>query len=232
MEESEARKEAKEAFKKWVLLGEVHWRQKSREIWLKEGDRNTGFFHRVANSHLRKNALVKIKIKINGEWFSGEQEIREGVSNAFKLLLTENLEWRANINGLLFEALDPTEARSLEAPFGEEEIFCALKEMNGGKASGLDGFSLVFWKESWHFVKVEVLEMFREFHESGTFTRSLNATFLVLIPKKGGAEDLSDIRPISLVGSLYKLLAKVLVSRLKKVVGKVVSTDQNAFIEG
>ena len=64
---------------------------------------------------------------------------------------------------------------------------------------------------------------FRDFHEWGRFVRSLNAMFLVLIPKKGGANDLRDIRPISLVGGLYKLLAKVLANRLKKVVNKVVS---------
>ena len=43
---------------------------------------------------------------------------------------------------------------------------------------------------------------------------------------------MSDFRPISLVGSLYKLLAKVLANRLKKVMGKVVSSIQSAFIEG
>ncbi|RVW34516.1 hypothetical protein CK203_115335 [Vitis vinifera] len=47
-------------------------------------------------------------------------------------------------------------------------------------------------------------------------SRGINASFLVLIPKKGGTEDLKDFRPISLVGSLYKLLAKVLANRLKK----------------
>ncbi|RVW70775.1 Elongation factor 1-gamma [Vitis vinifera] len=47
-----------------------------------------------------------------------------------------------------------------------------------------------------------------------------------------GAEDLRDFRPISLVGGLYKLLAKVLANRLKKVMGKVVSSTQNAFVEG
>ena len=53
----------------------------------------------------------------------------------------------------------------------------------------------------------------------------------MLIPKKGGVEDLKDSSSISLVGDLYKLLAKVLANRLKKVVGKVVSSSQNAFVK-
>ena len=42
--------------------------------------------------------------------------------------------------------------------------------------------------------------MFKEFHEHNSFVRSLNNTFLVLIPKKSGVEDLGDFRPISLLG--------------------------------
>ena len=55
---------------------------------------------------------------------------------------------------------------------------------------------------------------------------------MVLIPKKSGVEDLGDFRPISLLGGLYKLLVKVLANRLKKVIGKVVYTAQNAFVTG
>ena len=76
------------------------------------------------------------------------------------------------------------------------------------------------------------MDLFKEFFEKGTFTKSLNATVQVLIPRKGGVEDLGQFKPISLVGSLYKLLAKALTNRLKKVVGKVVSKAQNAFVEG
>ncbi|RVW40788.1 Transposon TX1 uncharacterized 149 kDa protein [Vitis vinifera] len=72
----------------------------------------------------------------------------------------------------------------------------------------------------------------RQFHETGSFVRSLKATFLVLIPKKGGAEDLKDFRPISLVGGLYKWLAKVLANRMKGVLAKVISWSQKAFVEG
>ena len=72
----------------------------------------------------------------------------------------------------------------------------------------------------------------RSFFVKKSFAKSLNSTFLVLIPKKGGVDDLGDFRPISLLGGLYKLLAKVLANRLKKVLDKVVSADQNAFVKG
>ncbi|RVW65308.1 Transposon TX1 uncharacterized 149 kDa protein [Vitis vinifera] len=55
---------------------------------------------------------------------------------------------------------------------------------------------------------------------------------MVLIPKKTRAGDLGDFRPISLLGSLYKWLAKVLANRLKNVVGNVVSKAQGDFVEG
>ncbi|RVW69349.1 DNA-directed RNA polymerase V subunit 1 [Vitis vinifera] len=74
--------------------------------------------------------------------------------------------------------------------------------------------------------------MFKEFHEQSSFLKSLNNTFLVLIPKKGGAVDLGDFRPISLLGGLYKLMAKVLANRLKRVLNKVVAPTQNAFVMG
>ena len=76
------------------------------------------------------------------------------------------------------------------------------------------------------------MRFFRVFHEESRFVKSLNATFLVLVPKKGDAEDLRNFGQISLVGNLYKLLAKVLANRLKKVVGKVIVESQNGSIAG
>ena len=87
--ETELKKEAKETFKKWVLLEETHWRRLSRELWLKEGDKNTGFFHRMANAHRRNNSLDRIKI--NRVWLAEEHEVREGTVNAFQQLLSEEL---------------------------------------------------------------------------------------------------------------------------------------------
>ena len=64
------------------------------------------------------------------------------------------------------------------------------------------------------------MAFFGDFFHLGTFQRSLNSTFLVLIPKKGGVEDLKDFKQISLVGSLYKLFAEVLANKLKLAMGR------------
>ena len=60
---------------------------------------------------------------------------------------------------------------------------------------------------------------FKDFFQNEQFVKSLNATFLVLVPKGSTVEDLKDVRPISLVGSLYKSLSKVLANRIKMVMG-------------
>ena len=62
LEEAEEREKARDDYKKCVDMEELSWRQKSREIWLKEGDRNTGFFHRMTNSHRRRNSIRSISI--------------------------------------------------------------------------------------------------------------------------------------------------------------------------
>ncbi|RVW37606.1 Transposon TX1 uncharacterized 149 kDa protein [Vitis vinifera] len=113
----------------------------------------------------------------------------------------------------------------------EEEVHSALMDMNGDKAPGLDGFTGAFWEFCWEFVKEEVLEMFKEFHEHNVFLKSLNTTFLFLSQKKE-RRSWGTSGPISLLGRLYKLLAKVLTNRIKNVIGRVVSSDQNAFVMG
>ena len=142
--------------------------------------------------------------------------MREGIENAYQQLLSENSGWKADIGGLLLKQTSPSEADGIEIPFSETEIYAALMGMNGDKAPGPDGFTVAFWQSSWEIVKEDILGLFKEFHEQNSFIKSLNHTFLVLIPKKGGVEDLGDYRPISLLGGLYKLLTKVLPISLKK----------------
>ena len=89
--------------------------------------------------------------------------------------------------------------------------------MEGDKTLGPDGFSMTFFYHCWRVVDRDVLAVFEEFYQHYKFEKSLNATFIALIPNKNDASDIYDFRPISLVGSIYKILAKVLANRLKVV---------------
>ena len=73
---------------------------------------------------------------------------------------------------------------------------------------------------------------FAHFHRSSEFEWSLNTSFPSLIPKKNKALNIKDFRPISLVGSVYKLLSKVLANRLRRVLDKLISESQNSFMGG
>jgi hypothetical protein len=70
---------------------------------------------------------------------------------------------------------------------------------------------------------MDIVEVFNDFHVGGLFEKSLNVLFILLIPKIPGAISLKDFRPISLMGGIYKILAKVLANKMKLVMEKVIS---------
>ena len=75
-------------------------------------------------------------------------------------------------------------------------------------------------------VESDVLAVFEEFHEFCSFEKSHNATFLALIPNKQNASNIQDFRPISLIGCVYKLLARVLTNRLRTVLDGLISVSK------
>jgi len=83
-----------------------------------------------------------------------------------------------------------------------------------------------------NLLKDDFLRFMVEFHHNGKLTKGLNSTFIALIPKVNSPQRLNDFQLISLVGCLYKVLAKVLANRLRSVVGSVVSESQSAFVKG
>ena len=143
LNEFEDRNLAKEDFKYWSLLEEIFWRQKSKELWLKEGDINTGYFHRMANAYRRRNFLKKMRI--NGSWCKEEAAVKRGVVGAFHCLFSKSSGWRPSLAGLDFKQIEGEAATKLEYVFIVEEVFAAVSDLNGDNAPGTDGFPLAFW---------------------------------------------------------------------------------------
>ena len=74
--------------------------------------------------------------------------------------------------------------------------------------------------------------MVDEFYQTNLLPPGINNSFVTLIPKIKGDNRLKDFRPISLVGSLYKIILKLLATRVKQVMSEVINDHQNAFIKG
>jgi hypothetical protein len=66
-------------------------------------------------------------------------------------------------------------------------VWYVVRDLNGDKAPGPDCFTMAFFQKCWEILKKNLMAVFVEFHNRGQFEKSLNATFVSLIPKKTGA---------------------------------------------
>jgi hypothetical protein len=213
-----------------ALLDEISWRQKSKALWLREGDKNTKFFHRIANSNRRYNSISTLSI--NGELSTNPAAISDHITLFYDRLFTEEESQRPLLDGLDFSMISDEDVAWLELSFDDDEVVGVVLGLNGDKAPGPDGFTMGFFQSCWEVVKADIMAFLDDFHGGYSFEKSLNATFVSLIPKKTEAMEIKDFRPISLVGGVYKILAKLLANRLRVVLPKIISNSQNAFVQG
>jgi hypothetical protein len=158
--------------------------------------------------------------------------IRQAAVDYFKEKFS-TVPWpRPKLNGVVFPSLLEDDNIWLTRPFGVEEIENVVKECDGNKSPGPDGFNFAFIKEMWSSLKGEIRILFDQFHGIGTLPKSFSSYFVALIPKVNSPFSFSDFRPISLLGCLYKIIAKVLTARLAHVMDRLVAPTQSAFIKG
>nr|GEV71529.1 RNA-directed DNA polymerase, eukaryota, reverse transcriptase zinc-binding domain protein [Tanacetum cinerariifolium] len=98
------------------------------------------------------------------------------------------------------------------------------------KSPGPDGFTVEFYRRYWSLIEDDVLEAVNYFFQNGYCHKGCNSSFIALIPKIPGAKMVKDFKHISLIGSLYKIIAKLLANRLVTVMSDLVNEVQSAFI--
>lgn len=120
----------------------------------------------------------------------------------------------------------------LLAPYTLEEVRVATFALQPNKAPGPDGMNAEFFKRCWEFMGHDIWLLVEEFRKKRKFVKELNHTVICLIPKKDVCTSMKDYRPISLCNTVYKIIAKTMAERLKKILPKIVSENQNGFTPG
>ncbi|GJV85190.1 RNA-directed DNA polymerase, eukaryota, partial [Tanacetum coccineum] len=118
----------------------------------------------------------------------------------------------------------------LERVFSKDEIKQAVWDCGLDKSPGPDGFTFGFYRKFWSLLEDDVVDVVCFFYSNGFCLKGINSSFIALIPKSQGANLVKDFRPISLIGSIYKIIAKLLDNRLVTVLDGLVNEVQFAFI--
>ena len=183
----------------------------------------------MINANRRHNFLKGVMV--DGIWTDEPHKVKEEVRLFFSQTFKETDHHRPRLDGICFRSISQLQNDRLVDIFQEDEVKQAVWDCGSDKCPGPDGLNFKFIKEFWLILKPDVLRFLDEFHANGTFPKGSNASFIALIPKVADPQFLNDYRPISLIGCMYKIVAKLLANRMKKVMSFIIDKTQSAFIE-
>ena len=218
-----------ESRKRKILLDREHEaRQKSRAIWLMCGDDNTSFFHKFANQRKNANSIWKIKDD-RGDMVEGFEAIAGAGVQHFETLfqadtnlhLTELLK----ISGNFLSSITAEENSDLTKPVTLEEINTILTLSKNDKSPGPDGIPVEVYRVLFDVMSLDLLRVIEDSRKNGKIPAVFNSTFIALIPKSDCPCTFDGYRPISLCNFSYKIIGKIISTRIKKVLGRYISNE-------
>lgn len=170
-----------------------------------------------------------------GNWIREEQEVADMVRNGFMNLFSTGFVsvprkvWAISTWPKFLEA---GEANTLNAEIIVQEMKDGLWSLKPLKAPGPDGFHASFFQVFWNIVGDSIVEEVKNIFSSSTMPRHLNETLITLIPKCPKADCLAAFKPISLCNTVYKVVTKIIVKRLRPLLSGLISPLQTAFVPG
>ncbi|CAH1453519.1 unnamed protein product [Lactuca virosa] len=221
-----------EEFTKALCEEECLLRQKEKLYWLKEGDRNTKYYHKVIKERQNRNKINSI---IDGD------SVEHGADKIPDIVIAHFSDFpgKARVvdpvvspNDLFSNTLTNEDANWMVRPIEDEEIKHAIFDIGNDKAPGPDGFTSTFFKKAWHIVGIEVCKAVKEFFLNGQLLQAVNHTILALLPNVEVPNTMKDFCPISCCNVIYKCIKKTIVTRMAPSLHKLVDMNQSTFITG
>ncbi|GKD15265.1 RNA-directed DNA polymerase, eukaryota [Tanacetum coccineum] len=202
--------------------------QKAKIQWAIEGDKNSKFFYGIIN---RKRVNLSIRgVMVDGEWVDEPNRVKEEFRSHFAMRFQAPVVNRSKLNFQFPKRLNSDQVAELENPITRDEIRKAVWGCGENKSPGPDGFTFDFFRKFWNIIGSDFCAAVEWFFDHSSFTRGCNSSFVSLIPKVQDPKFVNDYRPISLIGSLYKVVTKILATRLSLVISELISDVQTAFV--
>ncbi|GJR97182.1 RNA-directed DNA polymerase, eukaryota [Tanacetum coccineum] len=202
--------------------------QKSKIQWAIEGDENSKFFHGIVN---KKRSIMSIRgVFVDGSWCSDPSSVKDAFKRHFEARFKQPHGERLTLNFNFDKRLCTDQVEDLDRPVSRDEIRKAVWSCGENKSPGPDGFTFEFFRKYWLIVGADFAAAVEQFFDKGILPDGCNSSFIALIPKVPDAKFVTEFRPISLIGCVYKVITKVLANRLAMVISDLVSETQSAFV--
>ncbi|XP_057760748.1 uncharacterized protein LOC130981144 [Arachis stenosperma] len=215
---------------RWYVRKEVHWKQMSRSRQAKDMDKDTRYFHNIASARRRNNRIDSLVV--NGRLVRNQARIKIAIREFYKDLYHQEASSVLGFREGLVERIDEEDSAMLEAMPSTVEIREAVWDCESSKAPGYDGYNTNFIKRCWAGIGSDFTATVMGFFQTSRLPAESNITWVALAPKFIGAKEIKDLRPISMVGCVYKVISKVLVRRMRSVMPGLVGETQSAFVRG
>ncbi|CAL8164318.1 unnamed protein product [Prunus armeniaca] len=212
---------------------ELFWLQKSRNTWLKEGDRNTHFFHLSTVIRRRRNKLEGL----NNEariWITNKVGMELTIVNYFQGLFGDTgLVDDYRLLPHLFPRLADMDLEGLSCEVTNDEVKNSPFAIWGLKTPGPDGFPALFYQKCWGMGSVDIIALVNDCFLTASLPENINETLIALVPKVERPVSKTQLRPISLCNTLYiVIISKILVARLRPCMASLVNPNQVSFVPG
>ena len=212
---------------------------RSKVKWYNEGERNTKYFHSLEKRHFNSKTIRNL-VTDDGIRIFTDVEILQEAKNYYESLYTSIIdkELSNEYDDIFFpeniEAkLTDDQKLSCEGELSAAECFESLKTMVMGRSPGTDGLPAEFYKVFWNDVSTYLLASLNSSFSKGHLSISQRRGLITLIPKKNKPQQfLKNWRPISLLNCNYKIAAKAVAMRMKRVLPDIISNDQTGFLKG
>lgn len=132
----------------------------------------------------------------------------------------------------LFPCIDDADVAGLVKPVDLQEVKDNLFGIGGNKAPGVDGYLACFYQNQWSLCARDIFDLVSTAFSTCIIHEKLNTTLITLVPKVPNPSSMVQFRPISLCCTLYKVISKILVARLRVILPNLISPNQVSFVLG
>jgi hypothetical protein len=208
-------------------------RMKAGMKYKSQGKRPTKYFTALVKQRSKKNNLTALTVKRNGSEVSLHtiEEILGEASDFYADLYSRKVQSddadsvKVFLNRNVSNCLSDEDRETCDKALTEDELFAALKKLPSGKVPGIDGLPAEFFKEFWDELKLSFFELSQTCFNDGCLPESMRTSIVTLIYKKEARDDIRNYRPISLLCSDYKIIAKAFAERMKMVLPNIIHKD-------